>query len=193
MVFLVLMAVETGLARGDRPSMRPMTGGASPAGMVALFVELPEVAVAGLAIDHRLDLCLLEMARLAGHLHHGGRSIDSVAGDAVQGRPIACPVAKAAEDSSVNTFQRPWVPGLRARRRSGSEGKERPALRHRVAYRALTGKRFAFLAYMAIIMASEAAGPVAMTDVVGISRPVYFHGWKNITVINPEDGVDRLF
>jgi hypothetical protein len=46
---------------------------------------------------------------------------------------------------------------------------------------------------MAIVMASEATRPVAVTDVVRISRPVYFHGREDITVINPEDGTHRLF
>ena len=66
MVFFVLMAVETGLACGDPPSMRHVTGGASGSGVVRLFVELAEIAVTGGAVNHRLDLCLLKMACFAG-------------------------------------------------------------------------------------------------------------------------------
>jgi len=148
--------------------------------------------VAGFAIDHRLDFCLLKMACFAGHLHHRRRGIDSVTGDAVQWRPVACPVTKTAEDSFVGSFKRPWVPRLWAGGGSGSKGKKRSALRHRVADGACTGEHLSRLVHMIVIMAPEASGPVAVPNIVGVSCPIYLHGGKDVSTVNGENSIDCL-
>ena len=61
-----------------------------------------------------------------------------------------------------------------------------------MANRAGACQNFAGLADMSIVMASKATGPVAVTDVVRIGRPIYLHGGKDIPVINGKDAVDRL-
>ncbi len=53
-------------------------------------------------------------------------------------------------------------------------------------------QNFACLTDMPIIVASKAAGPIAVTDVVRISRPVYLHGGKDIPVVNGKDAVGGL-
>jgi hypothetical protein len=190
MVFLVLMAGKTSVTGSDLPCVWPMASGARGRRVLTIFMQPLGTRVAGFAIDHRLDFCLLKMACFAGHLHHRSRGIDSVTGDAVQWRPVACPVTKTAEDPFVGSFKRPWVPRLWASGGSGSEGKERSALRHRVAHRARTGEHLSGLVHMVVIMAPEASGPVAVPNVIGISRPVDLHGWGDVTVINPEDGAE---
>ena len=65
-------------------------------------------------------------------------------------------------------------------------------MRRRVAHRACAGEHFARLTYMAVVMTSEASGPVTVSDVVWIGRPVYHHGWKNIPVVNRNDGIGGL-
>ena len=49
------------------------------------------------------------------------------------------------------------------------------------------GKHLTLLAYMAIVMTSKTPWPVAVTDVVGIGRPVYLHGGEDVPLINRED------
>ena len=61
-----------------------------------------------------------------------------------------------------------------------------------MANRACTCQNFAGLTDMSIVMASKAAGPIAVTDVIRIARPVYLHGGKDIAVVNGKDGVDGL-
>ena len=122
----------------------------------------------------------------------GSRSIDSVAGDAVQWRPVACPVAKAAEDPFVGSLKRPRVPGLRTRRGSRSKGKEGPALWHRVAHRTRTGQHLSGLVHMVVIMAPEAPGPVPVANIVRVSCPVYLHRGKDVATVNGENRVDCL-
>ena len=84
------------------------------------------------------------------------------------------------------------MPGAQTGRCGGAQGCQRSPLRIGVANRAGACQNFAGLTDMAIIMASKAAGPVAVTDVVWIGRPVYLHGEKNISVINGENGVDGM-
>ncbi len=157
--------------------------------MLTIFMQPFGTLVAGFALDHMLDLRFLEMTCLAALKHHRSRSVNSVTGNTVQRGPVTCPVTKVAEDLFVHSLKRPWVPGLCTCRCRCSEGEERAALRRRVAHRACAGKHLARLTYMAIVMASEASRPVAVANIIGISRPVYFHGWEDITLINPEDGV----
>jgi hypothetical protein len=191
MVFPVFMAGKTGLTCDDLPCMGHMAGSASCTGVVTLLMQLGEAAMTGSAADHGPDFCLPQVACFAVLRHHRSRGIDSVTGNAVQRGSVACPVAKVAEDPFVRSLKRPWVPRLRTCRCRRSEGKEGPALRHRVAHGACAGEYFARLTDMAIVMASEAARPIAVANVVGIGRPVYFHGWEDITVVNPEDGSHR--
>lgn len=192
MVFLVVMASKTGLTCGDLPRMWHMASGARGYGVSAIFMQPFRTPVAGLAIDHGLNFRLPKMACFTSHRHHRSRGIDFVTGDTIERRPVTCPVAKVAEDLFVFSFKLPWVPRFGTGRCSGSEGKQGPTLRHRVAHRASTGEHSARLAYMPIVMASEASGPVAMAYVVGIGHPVYLHGWKNVSVVDGENGVDGL-
>jgi hypothetical protein len=53
-------------------------------------------------------------------------------------------------------------------------------------------KDFALLAYMAIIMTSETSRPVAVTDIVGVGRPVHFHGREDVPIVNCRNRIDRL-
>ena len=53
-------------------------------------------------------------------------------------------------------------------------------------------KDFAVLAYVTIIMASETSGPVAVTNIVGIGRPVHFHGREDVSFVNGRNRIDRL-
>ena len=190
MVFPVLMAGKTGLACSNLPSMAYMTGSASRSGVVTLTMQLAEIAMAGLAIDHGTDFRLPKVACFAVLRHHRSRGVNSVTGYTVQWGPVTCLVAKVAEDPFVRSLKRPRMPRLRTCRCRRSEGKERAALRHRVTHRACAGEHFARLTYMAIVVASEAARPVTVADVIGISRPVYFHGREDITAINREDGAE---
>ena len=112
MVFLVLMADETSVTGNDLPCVWPMAGGARRCRVLTILMQPFGTLVAGLAIDHRQKFRLQKMACFACHLHHRRRGINSVAGDTVQWRPVACPVAKAAEDPFVGSLKRPWVPGL---------------------------------------------------------------------------------
>jgi len=80
--------------------------------MRVYFVKAGKIPVAGLAIDHRQNFRLLEMACFARHLHHRSRRVNPVAGDTVERRPVACPVAKAAEDSFMGSLKRPRMPGF---------------------------------------------------------------------------------
>ena len=119
-----------------------------------------------------------------------------MAGNAVKGRPVPCAVAKIAEDLGVISLEWPWMPGFRAGRGGSAEGQKRTALRHGVANRTRTRQHLARLTGMAIVMATETPGPVAMTDVIGISRPVHLHGGKNIPIVycaNRVDGPVELF
>jgi hypothetical protein len=191
-VLLVVVAGKTGLTCGDLPCVWPMTSRTRGRRVFTIFMQPFGTRVAGFAIDHRLDFRLLKMACLAGHLHHRSRGIDSVTGDAVQWRPVACPVAKAAEDPIVGSFKRPWVPRLWASGGSGSEGKERSALRHRVAHGACNGEHLSGLVHMVVIMAPEASGPIAVAYVVRIGRPVYLHGGKDVSTVNGENSIDCL-
>ena len=59
--------------------------------------------------------------------------------------------------------------------------------------RARAGEHFARLTYMAVVMTSEASGPVTVSDVVWIGRPVNFHRGKDVSVVNGEDGIYGLF
>lgn len=112
MVFLVLVAGETGVTSSDLPCVGQMTSSAGGCRVLTIFMQPFGILVAGLAIDHRHNLRLQKMACFAGHFHHRSRGINSVAGDTVQWRPVACPMAKTAEDPLVGPFKRPRVPGL---------------------------------------------------------------------------------
>src|SRR5208337_2223592 len=101
MVFLILVAGEASVTGNDLPCVWRMASGARRRRMSTDFMQPLGTPVAGFAIDHRHNFRLLKMACFASHLHHGSRSIDSVAGDTVQWRAVACPVAKAAEDPFV--------------------------------------------------------------------------------------------
>ena len=112
--------------------------------------------------------------------------------DAVEGRPVTCPVAEVAEGRSVLSLQRPRMPGSQADGRGCPEGREWPTLRESVANGAGARKDFALLAYMAIIMTSETSGPVAVTNIVGVGRPVHLHGREDISFVNCRNRIDRL-
>jgi len=92
----------------------------------------------------------------------------------------------------MSSFERPGVPGLRARGGSRSEGEERSALGHRVAHKARTGEHLPGLVHMVVVMAPEAPGPVSVPNVIGVSCPVYIHCGKDVTTVYGEDRVDRL-
>ena len=192
MVFLVLVAGEAGVTGNDLPCVRCVASGARRRRMSIDFMQASGTRVAGLAMDHRYDFRLLKMACFTSHLHHRSRSIDSMAGDAVQRRSIACPMAKAAEDPFVGSFERPGVPGLRARGGSRSEGEERSPLWHRVAHRARTREHLSRLVYMVVIVTPEAPGPVAVANIVWVSCPVHIHCGKDVTTIYGENRVDCL-
>ena len=66
--------------------------------VLSLSVLSPKFLMAGFAIGDGFDLLLFEMARAALHGHHGCRSVDLVTGDAVEGRPVACPMAEITQD-----------------------------------------------------------------------------------------------
>ena len=61
-----------------------------------------------------------------------------------------------------------------------------------MADRTVVGEHLSRLVHMLVIMASEAAGPVAVPDIVGIGRPVYLHCGKYVTIVDGENSVDRL-
>ena len=132
------------------------------------------------------------MACLAAHRHHRGRDVKFMTRDTVEGRPVTCPVAEAAEDCGVSAFQGPRVPGSQADGCGCPEGREWPALGKSVANGAGARKDFALLAYMTIIMTSETSGPVAVTDIVGVGRPVHLHGLEDVSFVNGKNRVDRL-
>ncbi len=104
MVLLVIMTGVAGLPLFDRPGMRFVTGGAGESGMAGFLVKADEPRVAGRAAGHRLEFRLPHMAGAARHRHHGCGGVDLVAGDTVQGRPVACPVAEVAKDSGVRSL-----------------------------------------------------------------------------------------
>ena len=112
--------------------------------------------------------------------------------DAVERRPVTCPVAEAAEDRGVSAFQGPRMPGSQADGRGCPEGRKWPALRESVANGAGAREDFAVLAYMAIIMTSETSGPVAVTDIVGVGRPVHLHGREDVSFVNGKNRIDRF-
>ena len=192
MVFLILVTAEAGVTGNDLPCVRRMTSGARRRQMFFDFMQPSGTRVAGFAIDHRYDFRLLKVACFASHLHHRSRGINSVAGDTVERRPVACPMAKAAEDPLVGSFKRPGVPGLRTRGGSRSEGKKGSTLWHGVAHRARTGEHLSGLVHMVVVMAPEATRPVAVPNVVGVSCPVHLHGGKDVTTVYGENRVDRL-
>ncbi len=112
MVLLVLVAGETDVARNDFPCVGPMTSAARGCRVSAICMQTSGTPVAGLAIGHGQKFRLLKMTRFAGHLHHGSRRINFMAGDAVEWRPVSCPMAQATKNPFVGSFQRPWMPGL---------------------------------------------------------------------------------
>ena len=108
-------------------------------GVLSLSVLSTHFVVAGFAIGDGFDLLFFEMARAAFHGHHGCRGVDLVAGDTVKGRPIACTVAKIAEDFDMLSLQGPWMPGLCTGRGGRPQRHEWTPLRHGMANRAGTG------------------------------------------------------
>ena len=171
--------------------MGRVASGANRTRVIALFVQLGKIVMAGLAVEHGLDFSLPKMACLAFLRHHRSRDVNSVARNTVQRGPVACPVAKVTKDPFMRSLQRPGMPRLCTCRRRRPERKERTTLGRGVAYGACAGEHLARLIYVAIVMASETTGPVAVANVIGISRPVYFHGWEDITAVNPEDSCHR--
>jgi hypothetical protein len=192
MDFLVVMASEAGLACGDLPAVGCVTADTGDADVLTLPVQPGEVAVARSAIGHGLEFRFFKMACLAAHRHHRGRGVKFMTRDAVERRPITCPVAEAAEDRGVSAFQRPRMPGSRTDGRGCPEGRKCPTLRESVANGTGARKDFALLAYVAIIMTSETSGPVAVTDIVGVSRPVHLHGLEDVSFVNGKNRIDRL-
>jgi len=160
--------------------------------MFTLLVQPAKVTVASPAIAHGLEFRFFKMACLAGHRHHRGGGVKFMTRDAVERWPVTCPVAEVAEDRGVSAFQGPRMPGSQADGRGCPEGSEWPALRESVANGAGARKDFAVLAYMAIIMTSETSGPVAVTDIVGVGRPVHLHGLEDVSLINGKNRTDRL-
>ena len=112
MGFFVFVTGQTGIPCRHLPEVRPMASRAGRGRVLIIFMQPLGTLVAGLAIGHRQNFRLLKMACLASHFHHRCRGINSVAGNAVQGRSVACPVTKAAEDPFVGPLERPRVPGL---------------------------------------------------------------------------------
>ena len=51
---------------------------------------------------------------------------------------------------------------------------------------------FARLTHVVVVVTSEAPRPVTVTDIIWIGCPVHLHGWKNISIVDGEDGVDSL-
>jgi len=192
MGFPVVMASEAGLACSDLPRVGCVTADTGDVDMFTLLVQPAEVAVAKPAIGHRLEFRFFKMACLAGHRHHRGGGVKFMTRDAVERWPVTCPVAEAAEDRGMSTLQRPRMPGFQADGRGCPEGREWPTLRESVANGAGARKDFALLAYMAIIMTSETSGPVAVTDIVGIGRPVHLHGREDVSFVNGKNRIDRL-
>lgn len=192
MRFLVVMAGETGLACSDHPRVGRVAADTGDLDVFTLLMQPGEVAVASPAIGHGLEFCFFKMACLAGHRHHRGGDVNSMTGNAVEGRPVTCPVAEVAEGRSVLSLQRPRMPGSQADGRRCPKGREWPTLRESVANGACARKDFALLAYMAIIMTSETSGPVAVTDIVGVGRPVHLHGREDVSFVNGKNRVDRL-
>ena len=84
------------------------------------------------------------------------------------------------------------MPGPQAGRRGAAQGSQGSPLRIGVTNGAGACQNFACLTDMAIVVASEATGPVAVADVVRVGRPVYLHGGKDIPVVNGKDTVDGL-
>ena len=115
-----------------------------------------------------------------------------MAGDAVQGWPIACTMTEVAQYLVVLSLQRPWMPRFGTMRCCRSERQEWTPLRDGMTNGAGTSKDFSCLAYMPVVMASKTARPVAVTYVVGISRPVDLHRCKDISAVNGENGFNGL-
>lgn len=103
--FLVVMAGNACLAFGNLPGVGCVTADTGDVGVFTLLVESDEVAVAGPAIDHGLEFCFFKMACLASHGHHRGRGVNFMTADAVEQRPVACPVAEVAENRGLLSLQ----------------------------------------------------------------------------------------
>ncbi len=190
-IFLVTMTGEAGLSGGNRPNMGGMACRTIHLSVLPLVVFPGQFLVARLAVSKRFDLLLLKMARTASHGHHRSRRVDLMTGDTVEGRSVSCAVALVTEDLGMLSFQWPGMPGLHAARAGGSQRKERAALGHRVADRTGTGKHLASRVCVPVIVAPETPGPVAMADVIWISRPVYIHGREDIPIVYFKDRIDR--
>jgi hypothetical protein len=192
MGFLVVMASEAGLACRDIPRMGRVAADAGKVDVFALLVQPTQLTVTRPAVEHGLEFCFLKMASLTGHRHHRGRGVNLMTGDAVKRWPVTCLVAEAAENRGVLSLQRPRMPGSQTNGCGCPKGGKWPTLRKSVANGAGARKDGAILVYVAIIVTSKTSGPVAVADIVGIGRPVYLHGRKDVSFINDTNRIDRL-
>jgi len=155
-------------------------------------MELSENTVAGPAIHDGFGFLFSEMACTAAQRHHRRFGVNLVAGDAVKRGSIPCPVAEVAEYLGVLALEGPGVPRFVANRCYSSERQQWTTLGDRVTDRTRINKDFASVIDMGVVVASKAPGPVPVTDVIRISGPVHFHPRKNISIVDCEDGVNRL-
>jgi hypothetical protein len=128
MGFLVVMASEAGLARTNLPCVGCVTADAGDVYVFALLVQPAELAVARSAVAHGLEFCFFKMTCFAGHRHHRSGSVKFMTRDAVEGWPVACTVAKVAQDLGMFSLERPWVPRFCAGGGESSKGQKRSSL-----------------------------------------------------------------
>lgn len=116
MVFLIIMTSEAGFPCGDFPIMGGVAGCTGGLDVATLLVFPAKSLMARLAIHQGGDFLLLEMTGATPFRHHRRRGGYVMTGDAVEGWPKACPMAKVAEDLGVLSLQWPWMPRLCAGR-----------------------------------------------------------------------------
>ena len=144
--------------------------------MVGLLVEPAEIRMARRAGGHRLEFGFLQMAVTARHRHHRRGRVDLVAGNTVQRRPVACPVAEVAQDSGVLSLQGPRVPGHAARGRGGPQRKKRSALGDGMTNRTRARKDLSqFHVPVTVIVTSEATRPITVAYIAWIGSPIDVH------------------
>src|SRR3990170_5856556 len=139
-VLLVVVARKADVAPRDPPRVGTVALRAGEAGVLPFPVQPGLVFVAIAARRDRLRLDLLPVAVPARHGHHGGGGVDLVALGAVVGGAVPRGVAFVAQGPGVLPFQGHGVPFHPRARHHRAEGRERPALRHGVADRALRGQ-----------------------------------------------------
>src|SRR3990172_4562094 len=174
-VLLVLMAGEAGVAPRNPPHVGAVALLAGEGGVVPLPVQAPLALMALAARRDRLRLGRLPVTVPACHGHHGGGGVDLVALGAVVGGPVPRGVAFAAQSPGVLSFQLHAVPRHLGAGHHRTEGRERPALRHGVADRALRGQDLPAFRDVPAVVATEAARPVPVPDIRGVRLPVHLH------------------